>query len=146
VLPAAEEDGRGLTLPSRLTVAGLGALLLALLATAAVLRPDPRGYGTHQRLGLPPCSFQRFVGLRCPSCGMTTAWSHWMRGEIGKSINSSVAGAVLAVMATISAPWMLACGLRGKWIGGRPRQKWALALAMSVVVVAIVDWIVRLRR
>ena len=144
LLPATNDDGRSLTVTARLEVAGLGVLLLALLATASALRPDPRGYGTHQRLGLPACSFQRLVGKRCPSCGMTTSWSHWVRGEIGRSLQANAAGTLLAVLATFSAPWMLACGLRGRWLGGRPRATWGLALVIWAMVVALLDWAIRL--
>ena len=38
----------------RCGLAAFGIVLLGLLATAACLRPNQRGYGTHRQLGLPP--------------------------------------------------------------------------------------------
>jgi|GEM_PF-3243744 len=57
-----------------------GTLVLIL---AALLKPDPRGYGTHQQLGLPPCITSMMLGVkRCPGCGLTTGFAHLVRGQI----------------------------------------------------------------
>jgi hypothetical protein len=53
-----------LSVRERRLLVGLGAFLLAMLAAAAWLQPDPRGFGTHQQLGLPPCTFQALFGNR----------------------------------------------------------------------------------
>ena len=130
-------------MPARWGAASAGVTLLALLSAAACLEPDPRGYGTHQRLGLPPCSFQRLVGRRCPSCGMTTSWSHLMRGEMVKSLQANAAGTMLGILAGALIPWLLASGMRGTWIGGYPHQRTVLALMTAVLVLALVDWALR---
>jgi hypothetical protein len=54
---------------------------LTVLGTARWLKPDPRGYGTHQQLHLPPCAFQALTGLPCVTCGMTTSFAFGVRGE-----------------------------------------------------------------
>ena len=58
-----------------------GLTLVSLLAVAGSLQPSPAGLGTHEQLGLPSCTFRWLFGMRCPSCGMTTSWSHAMRGQ-----------------------------------------------------------------
>lgn len=63
-----------------------GALAIALasvLALSALLAPSPTGRGTHRQLGLPDCLVAKILGReRCPSCGLTTAFCHLMRGQV----------------------------------------------------------------
>ena len=54
---------------------------IAALMLAAWLKPDVRGVGTHEQLGLPACSLVRFAGIPCPTCGMTTAFAYTIRGH-----------------------------------------------------------------
>ena len=125
-----------------LTVAG--ASLLALLATAAALKPHPRGYGTHQRLGLPPCTIVQLYDIRCPSCGMTTSWSCLMRGQLLSSGRANVGGLLLGLTALGCGPWMVISGLRGKWLWGPPREAMVAVVGMAIVMVTFIDWVVRL--
>ena len=83
----------------RLVVAATGCVLLGMLATAIWLTPSPSGQGTHQQLGLPPCTIWAWYGFRCPSCGMTTAWSHVVRGQVLAACRANVGGALLGVVA-----------------------------------------------
>ena len=59
--------------------------------------PDPRGFGTHERLGLPPCSLVLTTGLPCPTCGMTTAFSLMMHARPWSAFLVQPAGAVLCL-------------------------------------------------
>lgn len=47
----------------------------SVLVLSAWLHPDARGFGTHQQLGLAPCSFHASTGIPCPGCGLTTAFA-----------------------------------------------------------------------
>lgn len=104
----------------RLYAAGVLAVSGALLITAWRLQPGPRQMGTHQQLGLPPCGFLVITGLPCPTCGMTTAFSHTMHGEFLAAARSQLAGFILAVM-TIGAA--LAGGV-AVVSGVRPSLNW----------------------
>lgn len=121
-----------------------GGILLALLITAAALRPDPRGYGTHQGLGLPPCTVQQLFGIRCPSCGMTTSWAHMMRGQVIQSFRANAGGALLCLASLAVVPWMVVSGVRGRW-WGPPMPEVVLLVILSVVLVTtLIDWCARL--
>ncbi|MBT4523937.1 MAG: DUF2752 domain-containing protein, partial [Phycisphaerae bacterium] len=66
----------------RLHALGVSIASLALLSIALLLTPSADGIGTHTQLGLPACGWILAADLPCPTCGMTTAWSHTIRGEL----------------------------------------------------------------
>jgi hypothetical protein len=129
---------------TRCGLAATGAVLIGLLATAAMLKPDERGFGTHQQLGLPPCTFKVLAGVRCPSCGMTTAWSNLMRGRFTTAAAANMGGLALGVTAIGLGPWALVSGIRGKWLWGRPRDSFTVAVMSGVVGVTLIDWGIRI--
>jgi hypothetical protein len=82
------------------TLALLTALLcLAPLVAAAWVTPDPSGLGTHTQLGLAACGFQRAFGIPCPTCGMTTSWAWFARGNWLASAWIQPMGMLLAFIA-----------------------------------------------
>ena len=99
----------------RLWAAGIALACLAPLLVAAVLSPNPDGTGSHEALGLARCQFLARTGIPCPSCGMTTSWTWFARGNLAASLYVQPMGTVLAFLA--------ACGV---WVGfyvaatGRP--------------------------
>jgi hypothetical protein len=128
----------------RLLLTGIGAVLVVLLGTAASLTPSIRGYGTHRQLGLPACTLVQWYGVRCPSCGMTTSWSHMMRGQVLSALRANTGGALLALVAVVCGPWMLASGLVGRWLFGPPPEGPTLAVGVAIVVTTLIDWSLRL--
>jgi hypothetical protein len=121
-----------------------GGVLLGLLVTAARLTPSPRGMGTHQQLGLPPCTIVALYGIPCPSCGMTTAWAHLLRGHVVSAVRSNAGGALLAVLAAACGPWLVGSGACGRWLIGPPRQELTLGVGLTIVVVTLTQWALRL--
>ncbi|MFO0898301.1 MAG: DUF2752 domain-containing protein [Pirellulales bacterium] len=127
--------------------AGLAALATALslaLAAAVGLEPDGRGYGTHEQLGFPACTFFRMVGRPCPSCGMTTAWANALHGRPLAALQANAAGALLAAAAPLVVVWVGVSAAKGIWWGGRPRPQWLLAAAGLLTAVVLIDWVRRL--
>ena len=118
--------------------------LIGGFALAMTLEPDPRGYGTHQRLGLPPCTFQAFAGIPCPGCGMTTSFAHFVRGNFSQSIRANIGGALLAVVCLLQIPWSLWSAGRGRLAGILDPSKSLLVLLGVVGAVSLVNWFVRL--
>ncbi|PQO43376.1 DUF2752 domain-containing protein [Blastopirellula marina] len=123
---------------------GLAGLTLAgLLVTAAMLKPNQQGLGTHQQLGLPPCSSRVWFGVRCPACGMTTSWAYLTKGNVFRSIQSNAAGFLLGLGAMASAPWLLMTALRGRpWLG-YPNEIAALVVMCGIAAVMVAEWLYR---
>ena len=122
----------------------MAAGLAALLAVAVALKPSPLGLGTHQQLGLPPCSFQVLFGWPCPSCGMTTSWAHLVRGQLFGALRANVGGTLLGLIAVAATPWLAVSAARGRWWGWTPHVGVAAWLAAGVVFVTLIDWGFRL--
>jgi hypothetical protein len=105
--------------PSSVTTRVVAALILsgclAVLGVAVALTPDPRGYGTHEQLGGGPCGMLVMTGLPCPTCGMTTAFAHTVRGQWIRAVRAQPAGFVLALGTAglaVLCGWVL---VRGRW-------------------------------
>lgn len=124
-------------------LASAASVLLAALATAAYLTPNSSGRGTHQQLGLPPCTFAFFVGQPCPSCGMTTSWAHLMDGQPLRAVQANFGGAILAIGAMVAAPWMLAAAIRGRFTPQRPSDLTIAGLTMAIAAVTLAQWAFR---
>ena len=80
-------------------------LIVAAMVAATLLTPNSAGCGTHRMLLMPPCGFRWLTGLPCPFCGMTTAFAHMARGELGAALGAHALGPLAYVLA-----WVL--GLR----------------------------------
>jgi hypothetical protein len=128
----------------RAALAGLGLVLLALLTTAACLTPNQAGMGTHQQLGLPPCSMVQLVGMRCPACGMTTSWAHLLKGHVLASFQANAGGALLGLTALAIVPWSLLTAWRGKWFWLVPSDELLLTGGLTIAGVTVLDWMMRL--
>lgn len=139
-----EFDGWELSWPVRCYMAVTGIGLAVLLGTAAWLTPNPSGNGTHQQLGLPECTFKRVYDLPCPSCGMTTSWSHVMRGELPSAVRCNSGGTFLALLALGVAPWLLLMAWRGRTFQRHPSDPQCGFTAIAIVVVTLIDWFVRI--
>jgi hypothetical protein len=128
----------------RWLLALLGIGLSSLLVTAFLLQPSSQGYGTHQQLGLPPCTFVVLYGRRCPACGMTTSWSHLVRGQLPSALAANVGGTLLGGIVLLAAPWSLVCAVRGRWWLVNPGDGLVIGLIVLVSVVTVSDWATRL--
>jgi hypothetical protein len=129
---------------ARVLAAALAIGLMAALVLASQLRADPRGLGTHEQLGLPSCTFLTLTGMRCPACGMTTAWVHLMHGRASDALRANAMGTLLAVLAIPAAAGALAFAVRGRPLSRRPSE-WVVALtAVGLAVLIVIEWSVRL--
>lgn len=127
----------------RIQAAALACLLFGLLLTGRMLKPNPSGIGTHRQLGLPPCTFEAWFGMRCPTCGMTTSWAHFTRGSWGAAWGANPGGFFLAVASVIAACWAAIVATFGIY---RPivSQRTLVGLLVVVSATTLVDWVLRL--
>jgi hypothetical protein len=125
-------------------VAVLGLGLLVPLVTARILEPSPLGQGTHQQLGLEPCTVMVLFGRRCPACGATTAWANLVRGRLIAALRANVGGTLLGLLTLLAVPWLLLSAARGRWLGWVPNSTVAAWVAGSILAVMLIDWGLRL--
>lgn len=112
----------------------------ALLSTAWSLKPSNRGFGTHEALGLPPCSWPAQFGIPCPSCGMTTAFAYAAKGDLVASFMTQPLGCLLAVatgMAFVASVWTL---VSGKTVLPVYERLWNARSAWLVGLAALLAW------
>jgi len=132
---------------TRLLFFGVG--LLGLLGVARWLEPAASGFGTHQQLGLPECTTLTLFNVRCPSCGMTTSWSHFTRGQFAEATAANAGGLLLALSAGLCGIWAIASAIKGKhWVDRPttiPALIWLAMIWLAIVIgVTVVQWIARL--
>ncbi|MCY2965112.1 MAG: DUF2752 domain-containing protein [Planctomycetota bacterium] len=122
----------------------LALLFLAGFGLARSLEPDPRGFGTHQRLGLPPCTTRALWNLPCPGCGMTTSFAHFTRGQLLPAMRANLAGVLLAIVCAAAIPWCLWSAWQGRmWRVEEPSQS-LMWLLLALMGAALLEWGLRL--
>ena len=127
-----------------------GAMVLFALALSAVfgvarwLEPNPKGFGTHTQLGLPPCHFAWVTGHLCPTCGMTTSFAWFARGRLDRSWQANPAGALLAPACLALVPWLLAGAAVGRPLGFRSLETPLIGLVVATVALSLLSWTIRL--
>ena len=102
---------------ARLAAAATAVACSAVLTIAALLTPDTRGYGTHQQLGgsaFAPCGTLLVTGYPCPTCGMTTAFSHMMHGHPLAAFVSQPAGGLICLATIVTMLVALQIALTGR--------------------------------
>ena len=129
----------------RLTCGVAAAGLMAMIAIAALLEPNPQGIGTHQGLGFPPCLWVEWLGMRCPSCGMTTSWAWMVRGQPTIAMQTNPAGALLFAQALISIPILIWLTIRGRHRFVRPFEIGSLVAGTLAILIAFAFWIIQLK-
>jgi hypothetical protein len=138
---AAPQDARAIDRVGWFAV-GFGAL--GVLAAARWLDPDPRGFGTHEQLGLPACVFHALTSLPCPTCGLTTSFAHLARLETSSAISAHVLGVPLFLVTLTTVPLSLLGASRG-WSLSRSLGRAAdLRLVLGLTIALGITWIARL--
>jgi hypothetical protein len=136
--------GCPLTRWGRLACVFLASLFGGLLFVATSVRPDPRGYGTHEQLGLAPCGFRTLFHIPCPTCGGTTSFAHFVRGEWRQSFHTNSAAFVFALLSSLLTPWLLLSAASGR-LHGVMRIDWAfISIVALLASLSLSSWVIRL--
>lgn len=128
----------------RLGLLILSGLLMAGFGLARSMEPDPRGFGTHQQLGFPECTFQFLWNRPCPGCGMTTCFAALMHGNWSAALRANPAGVLLAVVCSLLIPWMWASAWRGETVGVTDPLQATVWLLFLIATVTAGVWFYRL--
>lgn len=149
--PANELRARPRSSPGERLVAGVLALLCCLvIGTAYKLEPAEAGFGTHEQLGLAPCGFvvisERSFGrpFPCPSCGMTTSWSHAAKGQVLSAILAQPLGFVLFCAAVTMAVWGAVCAFTARPLLALLDRLPAGGSVIFVLSLGMVSWIYKI--
>jgi len=120
---------------------------LGVLGLAAGLRPATDGHGTHEQLGLRACPWITGLDTPCPTCGMTTAFSHAAEAQFVAGFFAQPLGLLMAI-ATATVFWgALHVALTGSSLGVvaskaiRPRVLWFVGgLALAAWAFKMLTW------
>lgn len=124
-------------------LSAMAILVAAVIAVVFLARvhPDPRGFGTHEQLGMQPCSWPVVMGLPCPTCGVTTAACHVVHLQLWSAVRTQPFGAALALFGlglAIRAAWSLLTGTSFlDWLARWRYGRW-VSLA---IVLALASWL-----
>jgi hypothetical protein len=110
-----------------------GAALAGFMVFGLLVPPAEAGYGTHEKLGLPPCTLMAVTGVPCPGCGVTTSVAMASRGRFVDAFRNQPFGLLVAALGVISIPWAV-------WGHATGRDLWRdfLRLATKPVVLSFV--------
>jgi hypothetical protein len=113
---------------------------MAVLSIAAYVEPASNGVGTHQQLGLPQCGWILAANIPCPTCGMTTAWSHTVRGEIPSAFLAQPMGMFLAIATIFVAVGGLFSAITGYSFNGLLYLFAPSRVFIVIIVLTLASW------
>jgi hypothetical protein len=124
---------------------GIALGLLVVFFIAWRLNPyqvdgSAKSHGTHQGLGLPPCTFLAQTGKPCPACGMTTSFSLLVRGDVLNSLRANWVGTLLCATGMLFVPWAAIVVVRGRSLFVRSLEMALIIFVCSLLVLMLLRW------
>ena len=126
-----------------LLISAVAALLL-LVVLALWIHPDPRGFGTHEQLGLPACRMMEWTGIPCPGCGVTTSVALFAHAQFLASFHNQPFGFLIALAIPLYAAWALASHFRGRDLGGDMQILRIRAFVIAVIAAIALGWLYKI--
>lgn len=136
-MPADDSQQRS-SQKQRVLCAMFAFMLLAWLTLASALTPASGGMGTHRQLGLPPCGWIIAFNKPCPTCGMTTAFSHASHGQLLAAARVQPFALLLALGVSAGFWGCLYTAVSGSAVMGsyafllRPRWIWVMLGLLAI--------------
>ena len=127
-----------------IVVAATLAALLGFGLLGTVVTPAPEGYGTHEQLGLPPCSSMERFGVPCPGCGVTTSVALAAHGHLLAAFRNQPFGLLVALAGALLVPWTLFGLLRGRDLGQGLERLATRPALISLAAAFLGAWIYKL--
>jgi hypothetical protein len=131
------EPPRILTMAARWSRGRQAAVVISLLGAAALVDAD-------RPLPLDLCLWRHLTGRLCPTCGLTRAICHALRGDLSASLNLHPAGLLVVAGLAGWAGWSGLEAWRGESIHEAARERCATAMLRVGLAVSLLSWVVRL--
>jgi len=118
--------------------------IAVLVVLGLVVDPDPRGFGTHEKLGLPACRPMEWWGVPCPGCGVTTSMALIAHGRPWDSFANQPFGFAFALVCVAFAAWAFVQALRGRDLSKAVVDLRVGRLVLALVVLMAAAWIYKI--
>jgi len=114
------------------------AVAIGFVVLGVFIAPDERGYGTHEKLGLPSCVMMDVTGIPCPGCGVTTSVALAANGRFAESFINQPFGLFCALAGALFVLWAFWTHFRGRDIYSGVRKirlgRWGIRLGIAMAV------------
>jgi hypothetical protein len=121
-----------------------GAAVVAFLVLGLLVTPAAEGYGTHEKLGLPPCTSMALFGVPCPGCGVTTSVALASRGRLAESFLTQPFGLLVALLGVVSIPWALWGHLTGRDLYTDFLRLASKPVLVALALIVVAAWVYKL--
>ncbi len=135
---------KGRLLLDRLAYLAAAAGVALVLALARWLTPSPSGIGTHEQLGLPPCTFYLLTGHGCPGCGLTTAFAAMAHGDLSGAWRANPMGVFLFSLFVLTGAYSAYRVARPRPIDRLTESRGLLFILAGVMLGSLLTWLIRL--
>jgi len=100
---------------------------------------------THRQLTiggkqLPECTFKEKTGLPCPSCGMTSSFALFVRGDLWNSAKANWVGTLLATFCLCLIPWSFASAWLKRPVLVRSLEMWISISIITLLSLLLLRW------
>ena len=117
---------------------------LTVFLVLGFLTPDERGFGTHEKLGLPPCGMMELAGIPCPGCGVTTSVSLAANGRFLDSFVNQPFGFLFALASAAFIVWAIVSHFRGRDLFDTIQNLRMGRWSIGVVLVMLISWVYKI--